>query len=65
EKILLDLHADLKEEKIQLLFAGIRSHVEESLRKTEFYEFVGGANIYPEINLALKAINDRETKHSQ
>lgn len=63
EKILLDLHADLKEEKIQLLFAGIKSHVEESLRKTEFYDFVGGANIYPEINLALKAINDRETKY--
>ena len=65
EIVLQDLHADLKDVNIQLLFAGIKPHVEESLRKTEFYDFVGGSNIYPEINLALKAINDREIMHAQ
>lgn len=60
EKVLLDMHADLKEKKIQLLFAGLKPHVEDSLKKTNFYDFLGGSNIYPEINLALKAIHHRE-----
>lgn len=60
EKVLLSLHSDLRERKIKLLFAGLKPHVENSLKKTEFYDFIGGANIYPEINLALKAINDHE-----
>lgn len=62
EQVLLQLHSDLREKKIKLLLAGLKPHVESSLKNTEFYDFVGGKNIYPEINLALKAIHDREEK---
>lgn len=60
EQVLLHLHAQLRERNIRLLIAGLKPRVEASLKDTELYDFIGGKNIYPEINLALKAIHDRE-----
>lgn len=60
EEVLYELHQELKEKKIQLLLAGVIPEVEESLEKTKLYRFIGGKNIYPEIDIALHAISERE-----
>ncbi len=60
EQVLHEMHDELKEHDIQLLFAGLKSQVEESLKKTNLYEYLGGGNIYAETNMALSAINELE-----
>lgn len=59
EEVLLDLHSDLDNIGIGLLFAGLHSRVINQLQATEVYDFIGGENIYPRANLALRAIYRR------
>ncbi|MGD9129232.1 MAG: SulP family inorganic anion transporter [Candidatus Woesebacteria bacterium] len=60
EEILHHLHDELAEQKIELIFADLKKNVIDKMKRTELYEFIGGENIYPRTNLALKAIYKQE-----
>ena len=47
---------------ITLLLTGLQDHVIREMKATKVYDFIGGENIYPRTNIALKAIYATESK---